>query len=139
MEQYIWKQVGSVTERSLFLGKQKTNMERRRLLGKRTFALEKQKQNKCNVAILRGSKQIGGRKGAETMQYRILRALQLLPSARTKASVRLSTERKRMERYCNVAKAGGRSVAHGGAPYCCFWGRDDYFYARHGNRAVWGN
>lgn len=28
------------------------------------------------------------------MQYRILRALQLLPSVRTKASVRFSTERK---------------------------------------------
>lgn len=28
------------------------------------------------------------------MQYRILRALQLLPSARTKASVRFSTEQK---------------------------------------------
>lgn len=51
MEQYIWKQVGSVTERSLFLGKQKTNMERRRLLGKRTFALEKTKtkqMQRCN-------------------------------------------------------------------------------------------
>ena len=56
--------------------------------------LEKQKQNKCNVAILHGSKQIGGRRGAETLQYRILSDLQLLPSARTKASVRFSTERK---------------------------------------------
>ena len=73
------------------------------------------------------------------MQYRILWALQLLPSIRTKASVRFSTERKRMERYCNVAKVGGWSVAHAGVPYCCFWGRDDYFYARHGNRAVWGD
>lgn len=43
MEQYIWEQVGSVTERSLFWGKQKTNMERRRLLGKRTFAFWKNK------------------------------------------------------------------------------------------------
>ena len=43
MEQYIWKQVGSVTERSLFLGKQKTNMERQRLLGKRTLVFEKTK------------------------------------------------------------------------------------------------
>lgn len=56
--------------------------------------LEKQKQNKCNVAILHSSKHIGGRKAAETLQYRILSDLQLLPSARTKASVRFSTERK---------------------------------------------
>ncbi|MCX4321203.1 MAG: hypothetical protein OSJ44_16060 [Lachnospiraceae bacterium] len=28
---------------------------------------EKQKQNKCNVAILHGSKHMGGRKAAETM------------------------------------------------------------------------
>ncbi len=51
MEQYIWKQVGSVTERSLFLGKQKTNMERWRLLGKRTLAFEKTKtkqMERCN-------------------------------------------------------------------------------------------
>ena len=47
-----------------------------------------EKQNKCNVVILHGSKQIGGQEGAETMQYRILRALQLLPSARIKANVR---------------------------------------------------
>ena len=53
--------------------------------------LEKQKQNKCNVAILHSSKHIGGRKAAETLQYRILSDLQLLPSARTKASVRFST------------------------------------------------
>lgn len=37
---------------------------------------------------------------------------------------------------CNVAKAGGQSVAHGVAPYCYFWGRDDNFYARHGKRAA---
>ena len=53
------------------------------------------------------------------MQYRILRALQLLPSARTKASVRFSTEHKTnglfaalhfprlQDQYCNVAKTEG--------------------------------
>ena len=51
MEQHIWKQVGSVTEHSLFFGKQKTKMERRLLLGKRTLAFEKTKTKqieRCN-------------------------------------------------------------------------------------------
>ena len=63
MEQHIWKQVGSVTERSLFLGKQKTNMERRLLLGKRTFTLEKTKTKqiqRCNPPRLKANRRTRG-------------------------------------------------------------------------------
>lgn len=90
----ICQRIWSVTERSTFLGKQKTNMERRRLLGKRTLAFEKTKpkqMERCNPPRFKTNRRM---KGSGTLQYRILSALQLLPSARTKASVRFSTERK---------------------------------------------
>lgn len=63
MEQHIWKQVGSVTEHSLFFGKQKTNMERRLLLGKRTFTLEKTKTKqiqRCNPPRLKANRRTRG-------------------------------------------------------------------------------
>lgn len=100
--------------------------------------LRKQKQNKCNVAILHGSKQIGGQEGAETMQYRILRALQLLPSARTKASVRFSTKRKTNGTLiATLHKPEGGPWYTQGALYCCFWDRDDYFIIQNHKEAVW--
>ncbi len=90
--------------------------------------LRKQKQNKCNVAILHGSKQIGGQEGAETIQYRILRALQLLPSSGIKASVRFSTERKTngaLLQRCKSREGGpwhtqGRHIAAFGAETIIF-------------------
>ena len=51
-------------------------------------------KNKTNITLRSSMEQTGERKGAETMQYRILWALQLLSSVRTKASVCFSTERK---------------------------------------------
>lgn len=63
----------------------------------------------------------------------------MLPSAAIKASARFPAERKTngafatlhftrlQDQYCNVAKAGGWSVAHAGVPYCYFWDRDNYF------------
>ncbi len=59
MEQYIWKQVGSVTERSLFLGNKKRIWSAGVCWESERSLLKKQKQNKCNVAILHDSKQTG--------------------------------------------------------------------------------
>lgn len=55
MEQYIWKQVGSVTERSLFLGNKKRIGSAGACWESERSLLKKQKQNKYNVAILHGT------------------------------------------------------------------------------------
>lgn len=139
MEQYIWKQVGSVTERSLFLGYKKRIWSAGDCWESERSLLKKQKRNKWNVAILHGSKQIGGRRGAETLQYRILSDLQLLPSARTKASVRFSTERKTNGALLQRCKSRRTVCGTWWGSILLLLGQRRLFYARHGNRAVWGD
>lgn len=94
MEQYIGNRQGALRNVPYFWKNKKRIWNGGACWESERLLLKKQKQNKWNVAILHGSKHIGRRKGAEILQYRILSALQLLPSARTKASVRFFTERK---------------------------------------------
>lgn len=125
---------------SHIFGKQKTNRERRRLLGKLTLVFEKTKtkqMQRCNPSWFKTYRRTKG-SGNHVIPY--------FEGFTTAAICQDQSERS----LFHGTKTNGTLIATlqkpEGGPWhtqgryiAAFWGRDDYFYVRHENRAVRGD